>query len=85
MKDNSTGKKYLFDKPRNVKRFLFGFYILLVLSVVAEFFIHKHTYFRWEEYPAFHAAFGFTAFVVMIIVAKYILRPLVKRKVDYYG
>ena len=84
MKKHSTEKKHLFDKPKNVKRFMLGFYILLIASIVAEFFIHKHTYFPWEEYPSFHTAFGFTAFVVMIIVGKYIFRPLLKRKEDYY-
>ncbi|HDH06311.1 MAG TPA: hypothetical protein ENH01_11525 [Nitrospirae bacterium] len=84
MKDNSVEKKRLFDKPRNVKKFLLGFYILLALLIVADFFIPEHANFPWEEYPAFYAAFGFTAFVVMIIVAKYILRPLIKRKEDYY-
>lgn len=84
MKNNSTEKKYLFDKPKNVKRFMLGFYIVLICCVVAEFFIHKHTLFSWEEYPSFHTVFGFVAFVFMILVGKYILRPLVKRKEDYY-
>lgn len=84
MKKDSTEKQYLFDKPGNVKKFMLGFYVVLVVCVVAEFFIHKHTYFSWEEYPSFHTVFGFTAFVVMIIVGKYIFRPLLKRKEDYY-
>jgi hypothetical protein len=84
MKNNPTEKKYLFDKPKNVKIFMLGFYFVLICCVVAEFFIHKHTSFSWEEYPSFHTAFGFVAFVVMIIAGKYILRPLLKRKEDYY-
>jgi hypothetical protein len=84
MKKDTTEKQYLFDKPGNVKRFMLGFYLVLVLCVVAEFFIHKHTSFSWEEYPFFHTAFGFSTFVLMILAGKYILRPLVKRKEDYY-
>lgn len=77
-------KQHFFDNPKNVKGFLAGFYILLGLFVIMEFFTHKHTYFAWEEYLLFYATFGFAAFVLMILAAKYILRPIVKRKEDYY-
>jgi hypothetical protein len=77
-------KPHFFDKPTNIK-ILFGvFYAILFLSLVAEFLVHKHIYFRWEEWPGFYAAFGFVAFVVLILTAKYLLRPIIKRKEDYY-
>jgi hypothetical protein len=79
-----VSKQHLFDKPRNVKRFFAVFYGLLGIFVLAEPFVHKHTFFRWEEYPVFYAAFGFAAFSLLILAAKYLLRPLVKRKEDYY-
>lgn len=75
-------KQYFFDNPK--KAFFKAFYVLLGLSVLMEVFIHKHTSFRWEEYPLFYAAFGFLAFASLILVAKYIIRPLLKRKEDYY-
>ncbi|MBE0425271.1 MAG: hypothetical protein IBX72_01325 [Nitrospirae bacterium] len=78
------GKEYFFDKPKNVKRLLLGFYIFLFVILIAEFFIHKHIFFRWERYPFFYAMFGFVAFVGLIIAAKYILRPVIKRREDYY-
>jgi hypothetical protein len=81
---SETEKKYFFDKPTNVKILFLFFYAVLLVSLVTEFFIHKHTYFRWEEWPGFYAAFGFAAFVVLILAAKYILRPIIKRKEDYY-
>ena len=77
-------KKYFFDNPRNVKWFFRLFYIVIGLFTVAELFIHKHAFFEWEKYPFFYASFGFVAFVFMILIAKYILRPLIKRKEDYY-
>jgi len=77
-------KKHFFDKPGNVKRFLRGFFSILALLVILDLFIHKHGYFKWEEYPSFYATYGFVACVVLVLVAKYILRPLVKRKEDYY-
>jgi len=77
-------KKYFFDNPKNIKAFFWVFYIVIGLSIIAELFIHKHTFFQWEEYPFFYASFGFVAFIFMILVAKYILRPIVKRKENYY-
>jgi asparagine N-glycosylation enzyme membrane subunit Stt3 len=78
------GKKYFFDKPKNVKGLLKVFYVTLLLLLVIDPFIHKHPYFSWEEMPQFYAVFGFIACVCLVLVAKYILRPIVKRKEDYY-
>ena len=74
----------LFDTPRNVKRLLMGFYLFLVLLIVADLFVPKHPFFPWEGYPSFYGAYGFVACVSLVLAAKYILRVLVKRKEDYY-
>lgn len=83
--DHIPEKKYLFDKPGNVKRLLGSFYLSLFVLLIIEFFVRKHPYFPWEKWPGFYAVFGFVACVVLVIAAKYILRPLVKRQEDYYG
>ncbi len=77
-------KKGFLEKPGIGKKLLAIFCCVLGVMLVAEFFIHKHSFFAWEEWPWFHAAFGFVAFVVLILAAKYILRPLIERKEDYY-
>lgn len=77
-------KKDFFDDPKKVNKIFLVFYILIVISLIAEFFIHKHIFFRWEEYPFFYGTFGFLAFTVLILIAKYILRPIIKRKEEYY-
>lgn len=77
-------RKYFFDDPRNVKKFLLSFYISLVLLVIIDFFIPKHPYFPFEEFPSFYATFGFVACVALVLAAKFILRPIVKRKEGYY-
>jgi hypothetical protein len=86
--DDGMGKEYFFDKPNNVKWFFRIFYGILAVLVAADFytyfFTHPHTEFAWEEWPLFYAVFGFVAFVLLVFVAKYILRPLVKRREDYY-
>lgn len=82
--DNNMKKEHIFDKPQNVKRLLRGFFVALVVLLVLDFFVHKHTFFPWEEWPEFYAIFGFVACVLLVLVSKYVLRPLVKRKEDYY-
>lgn len=77
-------KKHIFDDPKNVKRLLTAFYAVLGVLVVIDLLVTKHPHFAWETYPSFYAAYGFAACVVLVLVAKYVLRPLIKRKEDYY-
>ena len=77
-------EKHLFDDPRNVKRLLKIFFAILVVLLVLDLCIHKHAYFPWEDWPEFYAMYGFVACVFLVLVAKYVLRPLVKREEDYY-
>lgn len=84
MSANRQSRPYLFDNPRNVKILLGCFYGSLVILLIIELFLHKHPHFGWEAWPEFYAVYGFVACVVLVVVAKYILRPLVKRREDYY-
>lgn len=73
----------IFDKPENVKRFLSGFYVSLMVLLIIDFFIHKHVEFPWEGFPDFFAAYGFISCVLLIFIAK-VLRIFIKRDEDYY-
>lgn len=73
----------IFDKPENVKRFLSGFYVSLMVLLIIDFFIHKHAEFPWEGFPDFFAAYGFISCVLLIFIAK-LLRIFIKRDEDYY-
>jgi hypothetical protein len=77
-------KQYFFDKPANVKWLFRIYYPTLVLLLVIDLFVHKHANFPWENWPEFYAVYGFVACVVLVLAAKYLLRPLVMRKEDYY-
>ena len=44
---------------------------------------HKHGHFDFEELPGFNAAFGFLAYVGLVLSATQ-LRKLLKRDEDYY-
>ena len=70
--------------PPSVKvniRILVG---VCTISVVADFFYHKHGNFAWESSFGFFSVYGFVACVILVIVAKYVLRPMVMRDEDYY-
>jgi hypothetical protein len=77
-------KKYLFDNPRNVKILLRSFFSSLVVLLIIEFFVHKHPHFGCEGWLEFYAIYGFVACVALVLAAKYILRPIMKRREDYY-
>lgn len=77
------GELKVFDDPRNVRRFLWGFYCVLVVLLVVDFFVHKHGEFSWEGVPDFFAAYGFISCVALIFIAK-VLRVLIKRDESYY-
>lgn len=83
---NAAGeeKSGMFDNPRNVQRLLYGFYGCVVILLLVDLFYHKHAIFPWEGKFGFYAIYGFVACVILVLVAKYILRPLVMRKEDYY-
>ena len=73
-----------FDHPKNIRKLRIGFYIVLALLVLPDFFIHKHTLFSSiEGWPGFYALFGFISCVVIIVISK-LLGYLLKRKEDYY-
>jgi hypothetical protein len=73
-----------FDHPRNIKRLKIGFYIVLALLVLPDFFIHKHAYFSsFEAWPGFYAFFGFVSCVIIILVSK-LFGLVLKVREDYY-
>lgn len=81
MKDH---KKYIFDNKRNVWLVVKALFALCIALIVADFFIPKHGDFYWENVPQFFAAYGLVTCILLVLAAKYILRPLIKRKEDYY-
>lgn len=74
----------MFDKPQNVKRLLVIFFTSVGLLLLVDLIYHRHTIFPWEGWFGFYAVFGFVACVVLVIVAKYVLRPMVMRDEDHY-
>ncbi len=77
-------KKHIWDDRKNIVTMLKIFFAFCVVLFSVDFVIHKHAHLPWEEWPGFYAIYGFVACVILVLIAKYILRPLVKRKEDYY-
>jgi hypothetical protein len=78
-----------FRKPANFRRVLYGLFGACTLFVLIDivFFLtgfDKHPHFRWEQWPGFYAVYGFVACVVLVLVSRFVLRPLVMRREDYY-
>lgn len=82
--EHNDDKQGFFDRPGNVKRILWFIFIAAAVLFPMDLIIETHPHFGAEGWPFFYGTFGFCAFVVIVMVAKYILRPLVKRREDYY-
>lgn len=80
---NNTEKNHIFDNPKNVDRLLKGFYAICLLLVIIDLFVHRHIEMVWEKIPGFYAFYGFVACVLLVVVAKW-MRKVVMRKEDYY-
>lgn len=61
-----------------------GFALLLLALLGLELLVHKHVIFSMEEWFGFYSACGLLAAFLLVLVANYLLRPLVKRDEDYY-
>ncbi|WP_223668447.1 hypothetical protein [Kangiella shandongensis] len=81
--NNNSEKKYLFDKPKNVKRLLYGLYSCCIALVLLEFVIHRHIYHSWEELFGFYPIYGFIGCVLLVLIAKW-MRTFLMRDEDYY-
>ncbi|MQA67219.1 MAG: hypothetical protein GEU76_15170 [Alphaproteobacteria bacterium] len=60
-----------------------GLWIACAGLALADFFYHKHTVFRIEEFPAFYGLLGFIACVGLVFGAREI-RKILKRGENYY-
>lgn len=73
-----------FEKPNSLKITLIVLFIFLAIVTVLDLVIPKEAEYGFEKFPSFFSVYGFVACVVLVLAAKYILRPIVKRKEDYY-
>ena len=76
-------KTTIFDDEKNVVRVRMALYIACALSLIAEFFVHRHVDHPWEALFGFYALYGFVACVLLVLIARE-MRRVVMRDEDYY-
>jgi hypothetical protein len=70
-------------RPSSIRLLWRILWVVLALTVAADFFIKPKPYFSIEGWYGFAAGFGFLACVLMVLVAK-ALGVFLKRDQDYY-
>lgn len=73
-----------FDNPKNLIKLKIISFIILAVSILAEFFIHVHIYYPWDKIPGFYALFGFVTCTILIIISKLLGKFWLKKGEDYY-
>jgi len=78
-----------FERKGNTQKILWALYVVSAVLLIVDFVlwfskVDKHPYLKWETWPGFYAAFGFVSCVVLVFGAKFILRPITKRREDFY-
>ena len=69
-------------RTKTVKKFAYG---LLVLLILVDFIIPRHEiHFFGDKIPGFWSLFGFSAWVVIIIVSKWLGKNGLMKDEDYY-
>mgnify|MGYP003386465853 FL=1 len=70
-------------RKENIRKLWIGFIIILMLTVLAGFFVHQHESFGIEDSVGFFAWYGFVTCVGMVVFAK-LLGFVLKRPENYY-
>lgn len=77
--------QYFFDSPGRVKGVIVFLMVLCAGLFIGDLFVPKdHLHYAVEGYFGFYCVYGFIACVLLVFVSRYILRPLVMKKEDFY-
>ena len=72
-----------FNRPETIRKLWIMLYVICGLTVVPDFFTHRHSYFGFEGFFGFYALLGFISCSVLILLSK-ALGLLLKTKENYY-
>lgn len=83
--DRKPGEKtYWLDDRKNVDKIWYALIGICALTVIADFFYHKHVEYAVEDFiPGMYGWYGLGGCVFLVLSAK-ILRKIVMRREDYY-
>ena len=71
------------EKPRTLRMLWILLYAVCALSVVLEFFVHRHPHFGIDGIFGFYALLGFVSCALLILIAK-LGGLFLKRQETYY-
>lgn len=66
-----------------LRRILGWFYAACALVFILDIAIHRHVVHPWENLLFFYCVFGFVACVLLVVVAKWMRKPLMRSE-EYY-
>jgi hypothetical protein len=72
-----------FNRPETIRKLWIMLYVICGLTIVPDFFTHRHSYFGFEGFFGFYALLGFISCSVLILLSK-ALGLLLKTKENYY-
>ena len=79
----SKEKRYWLDDKNNVNKVWYSLIIICVITVICDFFYHKHVEFAVEDIiPGMYGWYGFLGCVFLVLAAKG-LRKLLMRSETY--
>lgn len=76
-------KQHWLYKKHSIKKLWISGAVLLLMTILAEFFVELHAHFSQADWFSFNAVFGFFACFIMVFFAR-LLGFLIRRKDDYY-
>jgi len=80
---STTEEKHWLVRPKTIRGLWVGGIAMLIMLVLADFFIHPHPYFGIDGSFGFYSWYGLITCVAMVIFAK-ALGIFLKRKDTYY-
>ena len=72
-----------FDRPETIRKLWIMLYIICGLTVLPDFFTHRHPHFGFDGFWGFYALLGFVSCAVLILFSKLVGLAL-KAKEGYY-
>ena len=82
---NTDSKEFWLDNKKNVNRIWYSLVSICVLSVLADFFYHKHVTHPVEDLiVGMYAWYSFIVCVFLVLSAK-LLRKILMRSENYYN
>ncbi len=72
------------EDPATIRMLWIGSLVVLALLVVADALVEHHPHFGVDGSFGFHAWYGFLVCAGMVVVSKFVVGLLLKRKDTYY-